>query len=171
MERQESMKLGVVVERRDSRSRWQDYDWTAVAVIPGAPPVADMRMLRAGPGWVQFHAATLDLDLFHRETEGYKVNMSGETPAVYVVLRQGEEADEPDVVPFCVTVCPYEAQDYLDAGDCLVEAVAMPDSVLALVKDFVDQHHVDVPFVKRKQKRQKGREESGPGRHRRLDRG
>jgi len=165
------MKLGVVVERRDSQSRWQDYDWYAVGVIPGAPPVEEMRMLRAGPGWVQFHAATLDLDLFRTETEGYKVNLSGETPAVYVVLRRGSEADEPDVVPFCVTVCPYEAQDYLDAGDDLVEAVAMPDPVIALVKDFVDAHHVDVPFVKRKQKRHKPRGGPGPDRTRRPDRG
>ncbi len=171
MEARESLQLGVVVERRDSQSRWEDYDWYAVGVIPGAAPVDDMRMLCAGPGWVQFHAATLELELFRKETEGYKVNLSGDKPAVYVVLRRGEEADEPDVVPFCVTVCPYEAQDYLDSADDLVEGVAMPEPVIAFVRDFIEQHHVDEPFVKRKQKRHKPRDGLGPARARRPDRG
>ncbi len=170
MEPAKTMPLGIVIERRDSQSQWQDYDWYAVAVIPGAAPVEDWRMLRAGPGWVHFHAATLELELFRKETEGYKVNLSGEVPAVYVVVRRGDEADEPEVVPFCVTVCPYEAQDYLDSGDDIVEGVAMPDSVIAFVQDFVERHHVDEPFVKRKQKRHKSRRSDGPGRPPHRDR-
>jgi hypothetical protein len=149
---QASLPVGVVVERRDSASPWQDYDWSAVAVVPGAPPVDIWRILRHGPGWAHFHAATLDLELFRKETEGYKTNLSGSRPAVYVVLRRGEEAGKPEVVPFKVTACPYEAQDYLDSGDDLVEAVAMPEPVIAFVKDFIDRHHVDEPFVKRERK-------------------
>jgi hypothetical protein len=150
MSAQASMPVGVVVERRDSRSPWQDYEWCPVAVIPWAPAIESWRRLRQGPGWAQFHAATLDLELFRKETEGYKVNLSGNPPALYVVLRRGQAADEPEVTPFKVTVCPYEAQDYLDGGDDIVEAVPMPEPVIAFVKAFIDAHHVDEPFVKRK---------------------
>ncbi len=171
MEARESMELGVVVERRDSQSRWQDYDWYAVAVIPGAPPVDDWRMLRAGPAWVQFHAATLEMELHRKETEAYRLNLSGEPPVIYVVLRHEDEAGDHEVEPFLVTASPYEAQDLLDAGDDIIEGVPMPEPVIAFVRDFIEQHHVDVPFVKRKQKRHKPRYGPGPARSRRPDRG
>jgi len=49
-----------------------------------------------------------------------------------------------------VTVCPFEAQDYDDTEDDMVGGVPMPDEVIAWVQDVVDEHHVDVPFKKRK---------------------
>ena len=51
-----------------------------------------------------------------------------------------------------MTVCPYEAQDYLDSGEEIVEAVAMPEGVVAFVQAYIDEHHVDEPFYKRKRK-------------------
>ena len=38
----------------------------------------------------------------------------------------------------------------MDSGEDLVEAVPMPEPVLAWMQDFVGQHHVEEPFVKRK---------------------
>ncbi len=57
-----------------------------------------------------------------------------------------------DVVPFLVTACPYEAESYIESGDEIVEGVPMPDVVLAWVEDFVEAHHVEEPFKKRKRK-------------------
>ncbi len=157
MKDQESLPLGVVLERRRIDNPWEDFDWRPVAVIPGAPardPEGEWRTLDEGEDWVQFHSGTLPLELFRRETEGYKFNLSNDPPRVFVVVRGGEEAEVPhDVVPFLVTACPYEAQDYLDSGEDIVEGVPMPAVVLAWVQDFVDKHHVDEPFKKRKQKR------------------
>jgi hypothetical protein len=51
-----------------------------------------------------------------------------------------------------VTASPFEAQDYLDAADEIVEGVTMPDGVIAWVQAFCDHHHVDEPFKKRKRK-------------------
>lgn len=147
-----TMPLGVVVERREIDHPWQDYDWHTVAVIPGAPPVDEWRPLREGEGWAHYHVATLPLELFRRETEGYKQNLSKDVPVIYVVLRQGEEADESEIEASLVTACPFEAQDYLDAGDDLVDGVTMPDSVAAWVAEFVEHHHVHEPFKKRKRK-------------------
>ena len=157
MENIETLPLGIVVERRRIENPWQDFDWRAVTVIPGAAeldPEGDWRVLGEGEGWIHYHGGTLTLELFRRETEGYKFNLSHQPPRLFVVLRSGEDADcDHDMVPFLVTACPYEAQDYLDSGEELVDAVVMPPDVTAFVQAYINQHHVDEPFKKRKRKR------------------
>lgn len=151
----EKMPVGVVVERRISDNRWLDYSWHPVAVIPGAPPLGDdgeWRLMREGEGWTQFLIGTMNLELFRGETEGYRVNLSS-TPQIYIVLTPGEEADESDIVPFLVTACPYEAESYTESGEEIVEGVPMPSEVQGWIEAFVDQHHVDQPFKKRKNKK------------------
>ncbi len=152
----ETLPLGIVLEQRAIEHRWAKHSWLPVSVIPGAPPLdatGDWRVLRQGEGWTHFHAGTLPLELFRKETEGYRTNLSQDPPRLFVILRSGEDADsEHDWVPIHATACPYEAQDYLDSGDDLVESVPMPPEIVAFVQTFVDRHHVDEPFVKRKRK-------------------
>ena len=103
MERSIRMPLGVVVERRELDNRWQRWAWKAVAVIPGAPPVEEWRELVRGERFVRWHAATLLLELHRAETEAYRVNLSGRSPAVYVVLRKVQPSERTagnDVAPF-----------------------------------------------------------------------
>ena len=71
------------------------------------------------------------------------------------MLRKVSEADEAaqELYPILATVSPYEAQDYLDSGEEIVDSVAMPDALIAFVSQFVGEHHVDQPFYKRKRKR------------------
>jgi hypothetical protein len=150
MERSISMPLGVVVERRELEHRWQKHGWRPVAVIPGAPETADWRELRRGEGWIRYHAATLPLELHRKETEAYAQNLTTGRPAIYVVLRPDEARDAlREVQPFLVTASPYQAQDYTDSDD-LVEAVPMPEGVVAWLQAFVDRHHVVQPFRKRR---------------------
>jgi hypothetical protein len=146
----EKLRIGVIIERKKIDNPWQDYSWRAVSVFSGAPVIDDWQVIRSGTDWVQFHAATLDLELFRKETEGYRYNLSTETPSVYVVMRQGEDVDEPDIVPHLVTACPYEAMSYSNDGDDIVDAVAMPPEVMGLVRDFIQEFHVDEPIYKRK---------------------
>ena len=157
MKDQERLPLGVVVERRELQSRWIRYGWRPTAVIPGAGPLdpaGTWTLLDSGEGWTKFHAGTLPLELFPKETEGYRLNLSQDPPRIFVVLRTLDDDDLPhEVLPFLVTACPYEAQDYLDSGDDIVEAVAMPEAVIAFVQAYIDRHHVDEPFEKRKRKR------------------
>ncbi len=150
------MPLGVVLERRDIDNPWQSVSWRAVAVIPGAPEIDQPRRLRGGPGWEQYHAATVTVELHRSETEGYKHNVSNEeVPKVYVVLRFDEEDEDGAPRPALATVCPYEASAYLDttATGEMVEPVPMPDGVRAWVQEFVAKHHVDAPFVKKRKKK------------------
>jgi hypothetical protein len=150
----DALPVGVVVERRASDHPWQDHIWRVVAVIPGAPEVVDWTELGRGDGWVRYHAATLPVELFSSDTEAYKYNLEFEPPLVFIVLDPDEEGDH-EVVPVIATVSPYEAQDYLDAPERLVESVAMPPAMRAWVAEFVAAHHVEKPFRKRKQSPQK----------------
>lgn len=152
---QESIDLGIVIERREIDNQWQDYSWTPVAVILGAPPldVTDEWLeVGSGKGWVQYHAATLELELFRGETDGYRTNLSEDQPYVYVVLTPGEEEDEPEVMPFLATVCPHEASDYAEDSEQIVEGVPMPVELAVWIQEFIDKYHVDVKFEKRKRK-------------------
>jgi hypothetical protein len=155
MERSISIPLGVVIERRELDNRWQRFGWKSVAVIPGAPAVDQWRELVRGERLVRWHAATLPLELHRAETEAYRVNLSGRSPAIYVVLRNIEPSERTagnDVCPFAVTASPYDAEGYME-GDDLVEAVPMPEGLIAWVQAFVQLHHVDQPFEKRRRKR------------------
>jgi len=163
----DAMPIGVVIERREIDSRWQQYTFSPVAVIPGAPAMAttdEWRMLREGDGWTHYHAGTIELELHSSATAGYRKNLMNEAAYVFVVLTPGEEADEPDLMPFLATACPDEAMDYFEDSEQIVEGVPMPPELVAWVKDFVDKHHVEVEFKKRKRKPYDPRKEGFRGR-------
>lgn len=150
-----SLNVGVIIERREIDNRWVDYDWRPVGIIPGAPPkdVEDeWTVLQEGEGWVRYHAATLSLELFQGETQGYKMNLANHIPHVYIVLTPGEEVEEPEIMPLLATVCPYEAEGYTEDSEQIVEGVPMPDVVAAWLNDFCEQYHVEQEFKKRKRK-------------------
>jgi hypothetical protein len=151
-ERSRTMPLGVVIERQPSASRWQRWRWAAVGVMPGAPPVAEWRELVREGEVVRWHAATLPLELHRTATADYRYNLSGKVPSVYVVLRRQHDPER-ELRPILVTISPGEAQSYGEFGDDVVEAVPMSEGLIAWVQEFVDRHHVDRPFHKRKRKR------------------
>ena len=146
------MPVGIVLERREVEGPWINYTWHAVSVIEGAAGVSEWMKIQSGEGWVRYHAATLELELFRKETEGYKHNLSLGQPSVFIVLREGDEDDDHELVPFLATVCPYEAQDYMDSGEEIVEQVSMPVGIAAWMAEYIDVHHVDEPFKKRRRK-------------------
>ena len=58
-----SMPVGIVVRRTPGVTRWAKWAWKVVAVLPGAGP-ANWRELRREGDAVEYHAATLTLDLW-----------------------------------------------------------------------------------------------------------
>lgn len=151
----EAMPLGVVLERREIENPWQRHTWRAIAVIPGAPRIERWQLIASGPGWLRYHAATLNLALHHKETAAYRTNLSNDQPLIYIGVREVVDSAESglEVAPFLVTASPYEAQEYLDSSEDVIEGVPMPDGMIAWIQAFVDAHHVDEPFEKRKRKR------------------
>lgn len=148
----ESVPVGVIVERRRIDNPWQDHVWRPVEVVAGAHGLGDWRLLREGDGWARFFAGTLDLVLYEMETEGYRTNLSAQSPLVYVVLRVNEAEPARPVTPVLVTACPYEAGKYTIGGDEIVDGVPMPPEIAAWVDGFVARFHAERTFVKRKNK-------------------
>ena len=73
------------------------------------------------------------------------------SPGLWVVLRP--TGGEPPYTVFTVTADPAEGEAFTEAGSDLVEQVAMPAPIGALVEAFVAEHHVERPFIKRARER------------------
>lgn len=142
---EESLPVGVVVRRRPGATRWAKWSWRPVALLPGAGP-AEWKELRREGEVVDFHAGTLPLTVHRKETGAYLEALSARPPSAFVVLRPGAERP----VLHLVTASPFLAQDHLDAGDEIVERLEMPPALTAWLTDFVDRHHVEERFRKRR---------------------
>lgn len=148
-----SMPVGIVVRKTPGVTRWAAWSWKVSAVLPGAGP-AKWRELRREGNAVEYHAATLPLDLWSTDTEAYQVTLSSHQPGLAVILRNAEAPDA--TMPFepaLVTASAYDAQDYMDSGDGLIELVPMPEGLISWIATFVAAHHVEEPFIKRKRDR------------------
>ncbi|NQW08255.1 MAG: DUF3305 domain-containing protein [Alphaproteobacteria bacterium] len=165
MDKHVVMPVGVIVQKRRIDHPWKEWTWEPVGVLPWAPEGISWQVLVEDAGRVQYHAATLPLELFRADTEAYVDNLNSSAPAIYVVVRPGdEENDEADIVPCLVTVSPYEAQDYLDSGEEIVERLGLPDILREWMEAFVAEHHEEEAFIKRKRDRVRvDRTEDGKG--------
>lgn len=143
------IEVGIVLERRKSSNKWIEQSWHFVGVLPGARPARDWTELAHGESWVRYLAGTLPIEIFSGETEGYKYNLSLDPPVVFVVLDPEAEGAH-EVEPSLVTVCPYEAQDYLDVSENEVQSTPMPPALASWLAGFVEKHHLEEPFKKRK---------------------
>ncbi|QIE57820.1 DUF3305 domain-containing protein [Pikeienuella piscinae] len=154
------MPVGVILRRSPGVTRWAKFSWRVIGVLPGAGP-ADWRELRReaveNGEAVDFHAGTLTLTLHRTDTEAYLVALSAEPPVVFVVLRKPGGADD-RLELSAITASAFEAQDYADSGEELVEPVPAPPGLVAWISDFVARHHRDETFVKRQRKRWAERE-------------
>lgn len=142
-----TMPVGIVLKKTPGVTRWVKWNWTATALLPGAGP-ADWRELRREGDTVEYHAATLELELHGAETEAYLHGLTAEIPSLYVIMRESD--DDMPLELLLVTASPYEAQDYTDSGEEIVEKVPMPHGLVAWVRDFVEDYHHEEVFVKRK---------------------
>ena len=132
-------------------TRWAKFAWMVSDVLPGAAP-ANWKVLRTEGDVTEFHAATLPLTLYVPDVEAYAHELQARTPSVYAVLRPNlQNSDIPWTVAL-VTSSPYEAQDYCDSAEELVEKIPMSEGLHAWVQGFVDAHYQEEAFVKRRRK-------------------
>ena len=142
-----SMPLGIVIRRAPGVTRWARHVWKVSAVLPGAADARWKELRREGET-IEFHAATVPLELYRTDTEAYMHGLSAKVPSIYVVMRDSDGDDPLDVV--LATASPYEAQDYADTGEELVEKVPMPEGLIAWIREFTEKHHEDEVFIKRR---------------------
>ena len=84
-------------------------------------------------------------ELFTDDAEGYYLNVTTDAPCWFVLWRMEEESgitDEPIAKPEMVSLSYHDAGRWLDAQET-VEQVPLPPEVIAWLKAFVDQHHVN----------------------------
>lgn len=150
-----SMPVGVVLRRKPGVTRWAKWVWSAVSVIPNAGP-GGFRVLREDGDVTEYHAATVPLELHHTETESYRTSLMMTPPSLFVILNKGlDAANEHGIDVHSVTASADRAQEWQDSDEMIVEPVAMPEAMLALVRDFCEAHHEETPFVKRKRDRKR----------------
>jgi hypothetical protein len=150
MER-EILELGVVVERRRLSNPWVDHTWLPVAVLPGAPAAAPWTVLEETPEATRFYAGPFRLELFSTDTGSYSDNLRSGRPSLWVSLRASNAP--PGVALNLVTADPAEGEALTEPGTDIIETVPMPPAIQSRLAAFVEAHHVERPFIKRKRDR------------------
>jgi hypothetical protein len=139
--------VGIVVERCKAGSRWADFVWRAVAVLPDEPETKPWTVLREEDGATLFYAGSATVDLYPSETARYRDNLASGNPSIWTVLSPAE-----GTWPYAVTAAtadPAEGEAFTEAGGNLVEPVAIPEMLRETIASFVAEHHVEREFFKR----------------------
>jgi hypothetical protein len=145
-----ALQVGAVVRRSPGVTRWAKHVWKPVAVIPGAPDAFWKELVSEGEV-VDYHAGTVTMELFRADVEGYLVSLNMSTPSVWIILDRDVTGQSPSGwAVSTVTASAHEALDSLDSGESIVEAVPIPESLAAWIKEFVDMHYIEEPFKKRR---------------------
>ena len=140
--------VGVVVERRKATTPWADFIWRPVAVLPGLPDATPWTPLAQYGDAVAYYAGPAEIALYRTEADNYRRNLASGAPAVWVALQA--TGGNPPFEIAIVTADPAEGEAFTDAGSYLVEAVPMPSEVVEAIVQFIAEHHVERPFVKRR---------------------
>jgi Protein of unknown function (DUF3305) len=140
--------VGVVVERRKAESAWLDFVWQPVNVLAGEPSAAPWTLLSSQDENALFYAGNAMVELHRTETGSYRDNLNSGNPCLWVVMRA--TGGQPPYAVLVVTADPMEGEGLTAAGDDIVEAVPMPETIRQVVEAFVTEHHVEHPFLKRK---------------------
>ena len=146
-----TITVGIVAECCKGTGPWSDYLWRPVSALNGAPDAPAWTKLSDDGERASFFIGTADIELYRSEAGNYRENLLVEQPLLWVALRS--TAGDPPYLLAGVTVDPAEGESWVALGTDLVDSVAMPEAVEAMVADFVAEHYVAQPFHKRKRDR------------------
>lgn len=147
----ETVQVGVIVERRALKNPWIDHAWAAVAALAGTPIAAPWTVLHQTADLTRYYAGASEVEFFASETGMYRDNLRSGRPSLWVSLRRTDAA--PGVALRLVTADPSEGESLTEAGTDIIEVVPMPVEIQQRLAAFVEAHHVERPFVKRKRDR------------------
>jgi hypothetical protein len=141
--------VAVVMQRVPLANRWASERWEAIAVELCDESAAGVEPIASGDAVARWRCRGLSVELHPVEAEGYYLNASTEEPRVFVLWRMAEEnaASEPQARPLIVTLSYAEAARFLDAGEH-VDAVPVPEPLLAAMDRFVTEHYKPEPRKK-----------------------
>lgn len=144
------LSVGIVAVKRRLNSPWADVEWLPEAVLPGLPAVEPRSLIGAEGSVERWYLGPAELVFHSGETGHYRDNLVSGRPSVWVALRESAEGDW---LVAGATVDPYEGEAFVDVVTDKVEALPMPHEIAVELQAFVDAHHVEQPFHKRKRDR------------------
>lgn len=145
---EEAITVGVIVEKRKAASPWIDHLWVPVAVMPGLPEAPPMTLIDRQGEVERYYLGAASLVVVSGDTANYRDNLTSGAPKLWVVMR--EVAEDQSVELHSVTADPAEGEGHTGAGSNLVDVVPMVPEIAAFLAAFVDEHHVEREFYKRK---------------------
>jgi hypothetical protein len=148
---QETILVGVVVERRKATSPWIDFVWQPLTVLAGQPETAPWTKLSDEGDRATFYAGPSEIALYRTETGNYRDNLASGAPRLWVALRP--TGVDPPYEIFAVTADPAEGEALTEVTGDHVDVVPMPPAVREVLEAFIAEHHIERPFVKRKRNR------------------
>ena len=148
---EEILPVGVIVDKKKSASPWIDHLWVPSAVVTGLPDAAPMTLVAKSGADESYFAGAANLVFASGDTGQYLENLVTGTPLIWIAVRAEEHDSYVTVVS--VTADPSEGESLTDSGSNIVQPVPMPPDIAARLAAFVDQHHVEREFFKRKHDR------------------
>jgi len=140
--------VGIVIERRKTKSPWIDHVWQPIVALPGLPEAAPWSVLGSDSEATRFYGGGAEVELFRSDVPRYVENLSSGAPSLWVVLRSS--GAEPPYQIVAVVANPNEGEAFTETGADLVEAVPMPMFVREMIAAFVAEHPVEETLQKRK---------------------
>lgn len=146
------IEVGVLIARRALSGPWASETWRPVAVLAAAPALESGSMIAARDGEEMYFAGVHMLELHAAETAHYRDNLASGRPSVWLALRLENGLARISAI----SADPYEGEAMADAIGDVVEAVPMPPALVQTIAGFIERHHVERPFIKRKRNRESG---------------
>ena len=135
--------LAVIMQRRAARSRWASVIWEPVSVLESdesAAPGGEGRLLMRQDDTEQWLHPGFELAIHRDEIEGYYMNVSSDSPRVFVLWRmEGEKG-----LPLQVTASYDEGGRWLDGGNS-VDSVTMPPAIFGWIGEYVEKNYRPEP--------------------------
>jgi len=148
----EYFSVDVVMERLALHNRWTSEQWRPAsvdAVGPGRAMALPPECIDDTPVRTLWRFAGREFEAHPTEAEGYFLNVSSESPVVFVMWRLRDDEAVPAAEPFIVTVSYNEAGRFMDGGE-RVDAVPMSAPIREWLAAYVAVHYKPEPKKKAK---------------------
>lgn len=145
---EEHILAGLVVAFRPGQGRWAEPTWTPLQVLPVAPATPPWTCLSKSAERETWYAGSVDIALYSTDTANYRDNLASSRPSLWAAVRA--TGSTPPLQLAAVTADPAEGEALTETGTNIVEMLDMPAPIAAIVAAFVERHHVERVFEKRR---------------------
>jgi hypothetical protein len=136
----ESLIVGVVMQRRQLANRWQSHAWRPIDIVLDADPAPGMQQLLDDESDARWLHRGYTVELFRDEAEGYHLNATSSAPCWFIMWRIEEIEGAELAVPRLVTLSYNEAARLMDGGE-QVDTLPLPAQAVASLAAYAAAHY------------------------------